>query len=363
MKQLFTPYLTLLQKVLQSGVNTSNTKALYNVNVKFDLTPLNHSDHNSYRLALPEKRGTLSSSMKYAIAEAAWYRKATQEIDLIVPFGKIWANMVDDENKVQSNYGYQLTHNQDIHKKIRELVETGFTRLSILSNDNQSCENDLVCNNFIELMLTNHISHYALDGRVIARSIDVIYGLPYDFFALQGLMAYVGTILKSKYHKITNLRTATFNIINCHWYTNQLPSGDELSSILSESACNALYIEDFSSTPFHPDFDINQIQSVEDVKAFRNGVTYSQGELTTFSSFAQRAEHPFFIRQYGSLEDAEMSLKDFFEDNDRVDAIIQKLKVNPFDRKAIIKDDEKVAYLVCVNPEKGYFNQLLYYCS
>lgn len=233
-KSIINPYNDLLTKIVREGYETPITRMLMDQSITFDLHPLNISSTN-WNMMMPLKRGSITSSMKYAAAEAVWYLAQTREIDLIVKYGKIWAKMTDDQGLINSNYGYQLSHNQNLTDKLEELFETSKTVLNIISTENQDSTTDLVCNNQVVLSLAvGFDGAYELSAKVNARSIDVMFGLPYDMFAAQGLMCIIAEALHHTYEIDVHLDTLTFNISNVHWYHRQNPSEEQLAELSSE---------------------------------------------------------------------------------------------------------------------------------
>ena len=228
------PYNRLLTEIVRDGFETPITKMLLDKHVTFDLRALNIGKGN-WQMIMPAQRGSMAGSVKYAAAEAVWYLAHTRDIDLIVEYGKIWKTMVDDKGKINSNYGYQLTHNQNIMDQLELLYQTGHTSLAIISPDNMLSTTDLVCNNRVDLSLSmTGTDAFNLSATVNARSIDVIFGLPYDMFAAQGLMCMVADYLQRAYAVTVSLADLTFKMSNVHWYLRQNPSEEELAHLSSE---------------------------------------------------------------------------------------------------------------------------------
>lgn len=244
-KSIINPYNDLLTKIVREGYETPITRMLMDQSITFDLHPLNINS-TDWNMMMPLKRGSITSSMKYAAAEAVWYLAQTREIDLIVKYGKIWAKMTDDQGLINSNYGYQLSHNQNLTDKLEELFETSKTVLNIISTDNQNSTNDLVCNNQVVLSLSAGFDGaYELAAKVNARSIDVMFGLPYDMFAAQGLMCMIAEALHNIYEINVHLDTLTFDISNVHWYHRQNPSEEQLAELSSE-----MLVIPYQKTPY-----------------------------------------------------------------------------------------------------------------
>lgn len=349
------PYNQALRDIILFGQKTDTTLALYNYSLTFNLRKMNDYIKSDYSLFLPYKRGKLTTSAKYGIAEAIWYRKLTNEIDLIVPFGKIWEKMTDENGFINSNYGYQLTKNQNVNDKIKELedVISGdavYKKVDfyIASVDNQHSMSDLVCNNKIELILQKTVDdQIELSARIVARSIDVIFGLPYDMFAAQGFMTYVAHQLNETmhYHNIVTLAELTFDIINMHWYLNLDPSEEQLAELSGE----VVVVKDAYYLPFNMTTEeINNIKTVEQIKEYRDKVDSEKTSIQTIYDDLIVNESQIdgisFTREelinYLSIFDSYKEIKD------RVERIFELLDANKHERKVLImQSDNTLRYI------------------
>lgn len=260
------PYNDLLTKIVNHGVETDCTHALYNEEITFNLEPLCQKKHSLYRylLAMPEKRGSRKSFIKYALAEAVWYRQSTRAIDMIKEFGPIWESMTDANGHVNSNYGYQLHENQQLCHDIKHLPTAKEQSFMIASHSNMTSPNDLVCNNRIDVCLSEENGEWILDARVVARSIDMIMGLPYDMFAAQGFLAKIASTLQLQHRRAVRLRELTFHIANVHWYYVHTPSQAELDALSTN-----IVVIPFEHTPFYR-FDELRLANAAKVREYRD---------------------------------------------------------------------------------------------
>lgn len=361
MTSIIKPYNDALVNLFKNGEKTDSTLALYNQNIHFDLRPMNREDHN-YSLFMPVQRGKMKSNVKYGLAEAVWYRHLTNDPSMIIPFGKIWDQMKDENGLVNSNYGYQLVTNNDVQQVIDDLVLAVNMRKSVTiplyisSQENQFARHDLVCNNKIDVMLTVSDDTYYLSANVTARSIDMIFGMPYDMFAFQGLLAYLATMVNREfaYEKVLTLESLSFHIINMHWYLSQSPSQEDIDSLSDE----VIIYEKVTETPFVMTSDeIRAISTTEEIKAYRDeqAEKYSSvrmitgRDLSIFNAFGPQ------ILEFDKLEDVENVLKthtvftnslDNAETYRRIDEVIEYLKANEFDRKTLVMyTNDTLAYV------------------
>lgn len=358
------PYNRLLTAIVRNGYQTPITKMLLDQHVTFDLRPLNIGN-GDWQMITPARRGSLAGSMKYAAAEAVWYLAHTRKIDLIVKYGKIWKQMTDDQGLINSNYGYQLVHNQNIEDCLEQLYQAGRTSLSIISQSNMNSTNDLVCNNRIDLRLSlAEADVMSLAATVNARSIDVIFGLPYDMFAAQGLMCMVADYLERTYHVHVRLTDLTFKMSNVHWYLRQNPSEEELAHLSTE----VLTIP-YRQTPYAINGLINRSLSDDDYQAliqqYRKTMVDKQMLLRVFS---ERDHEPAnyvlpgrdVICVKDQLDDVEKFLYNYcselVDDQHQADALLEhwqtvmrpRLEANQFDRKVVWISDKRASVILYV---------------
>lgn len=372
MQYLIQPYHQLLTKIANHGVDTEITKALYNEKILFDLMPLNTLNHDNemiYSLFLPDKRGLKNTTVKYGIAEGIWYRQATQKIDAIVKYGKIWNEMTDDEGNVNSNYGYQIKNNNDVISQIERMKENydlnGYAveEFYIANQENQFSRTDCTCNNKIAISLTCNKGKLVLDANVYARSIDVMFGLPYDTFTFHGLMAMVAeelTDLMNNEQQIY-LSSLAFNIVNVHWYKR-----DNITQEAIDNLTNDLILVPHSVTPYsniRKDFthyDEDDIIESRDFAQSHVTVKSVQSKYRDLSYLNEIMPNVIISEKAKNSRELERTLKFLLNDeNDavtelRIQSVIDYLNLNPHDRKTIIMSKNRnLAYVSYIN-EKYY---------
>lgn len=205
-----TSYTYMLQRCIRHGKPKANTRSLGQTFFSFGIP-----EEYAGLLVFPEKRMGLTTYTSYALAEAAWYMSRDRKVDWISDYGPIWKNMVDNDGLVNSNYGYQLYNNNDLTRKL-ELNEPVY--YNILNYENSKSIYDVPCNNVVVAELRNDGLHmYSL-----ARSIDLIYGLPFDMIALQAF----GYILLQQQGIDTYVSQVSFEMIDAHVYDNMIPKLD-----------------------------------------------------------------------------------------------------------------------------------------
>lgn len=332
------PYNDLLHKIIEKGFKTDTTIALIDESITFDLNALNQEDH--YSLILPKNRAYLDTSSKYAIAEAIWYRAATRSIDIIKPFGRIWEQMIDHEGQINSNYGYQIKNNNiSLDDSTDQLLKKGKVSLYIASFKNQDSASDLVCNNKITFYYDSESKK--LECLIHARSIDVLFGLPYDFFAAQGLMTMIAHLINKKTNTFTLLETMTFSVANIHWYLSQKPNKESLQYLSND----VIVIEDSNSTPYSNDYQYKEI-STDEVKKYRDNIDYQslvyeivnkKRDLNIYSGFDYHYTHATLEEAIDFYKDEIHYEEEHFEFlNHHINIIKQRLEKNPWDRKSLL---------------------------
>lgn len=329
--------------VVDLGLDSPTTKYLLNRSIVLD-----RGDLKSNEIALPMFRANrMKSSLKYALAEMYWYASKRLDTELISKFGPIWKKMEDSSGLINSNYGYQIFNNQDYFEKLKELAETNQTTFFIASKDNQSSRSDLVCNNAVRVILSKDQTSLNLEVR--ARSIDLMYGYPYDVFAAQLLgSVIIRDLLRSNYLDLEpEFSYVRFDIENVHIYKKDLAQLDRVN--LETLDDSSMIIYDLSSETIDrlrsEDYQNSNIAIVEE---FRE----SEFENHRISKIDQDKEHgysDFLIYLADNYHDIERSIKRHVEvDNclrDRIRDILSRLDEDQYDRKNLIVKDNVLIYI------------------
>lgn len=358
---LIQPYNQLLKKIVHQGTETDSTLALYDQRVLFDLRSLNAIQEDGLHryLFLPNVRGGYTkTSMKYAITEAVWYQQQTQEINTIAQYGKIWNDMVNEKGLVNSNYGYQIANNQNVNATIQcmreKLLHEGQAQdeFYIINKDNQHARHDCVCNNKIAISVNKCSKEgtYEIDANVYARSIDVMFGLPYDTFAALGFMNMIAHELEQDDHiKQIRFNSLAYDIINVHWYLRDRPIESNIEHLSNSIQCIDSLETPYSSFDATHHYQNVSDEEVKDIRNFCYDRTYSYELKNDEKPLQIKSHFPKVIKSkpIKSLKEAIRYVNYMVEFSDdplnhlRIDDVKDYLIDNCFDRKAVIMDDYK----------------------
>lgn len=188
-----------------------------------------HLDLPKDYIIIPEKRGHLQTTLKYPMAELIWYNSESRKVDIISEFGSIWKSMVDENGLVNSNYGYQTSRvmkkmfgeDNYLEKAAKYLMNNGELIINILDNETIYAKHDMPCNNIFKYVYNKDTKE--ITCLIIARSLDLIFGYPYDAFYAQvlghNLMSAMNNIEESEDYY---LKQIDYIPINGHIYTRDL---------------------------------------------------------------------------------------------------------------------------------------------
>ena len=163
---------------------------------------------------------------KYFLGELAWYLKQDRNVDFINTFSSFWKNIADEDDNVNSNYGYLLFGKQ-IQWALDSLKKDINTRqgISFVSNPQvqYSGNKDFVCTMYLNFW----IRHNKLNMKVQMRSNDIFYGLTFDapFFAFVQQQMYLW--LRETYPDLS-LGTYYHCADNIHFYERHFELAQEI---------------------------------------------------------------------------------------------------------------------------------------
>ena len=133
-----------------------------------------------------------SSQSKYIAAEFLWYFMGRNDVEYISKFAKFWESIKNDDDTVNSSYGYLLFNNKNEHGMtqyrwaLESLAQDKDSRQAVLHfnlpTHQRSGNKDFVCTMYGIFQIRDN----KLNFTVSMRSNDVILGLPTDiaFFAI-----------------------------------------------------------------------------------------------------------------------------------------------------------------------------------
>ena len=113
----------LFDEIINNGQDCSNgTKQIFNTLIEIEKPELNLMN-TSYR----------KWSKTYADYEWDWYLSGNPNAEEISERASIWKSMMDENNEVNSNYGYQWNRNAQLYKVIELLKKDNTTRKASIS--------------------------------------------------------------------------------------------------------------------------------------------------------------------------------------------------------------------------------------
>jgi len=189
-------------KIMWDGVKFDNTMALFNIGFYIE-KPLDNNilaDHRKW-------------NKEYAEAEWQWYLSGDPNVDKLGEiYGKvpeIWQRMVDGNNEVRSNYGWQWERNYQLDYVVAKLKDNPNTRHAAISiydgKEHHYYAKDTPCTYAVQFTVLNN----KLNMSVVMRSNDLWYGFcndQYCFSKLQKLVSErTGYEIGTYYHFAHNL--------------------------------------------------------------------------------------------------------------------------------------------------------------
>ena len=151
---------------------------------------------------------------KYLVSEFVWYMSGALSVEFIGNFASLWKHICDDQNEINSNYGFQVFHKplDVVNKTVRSIGSSPFMWVyNELRKDKDSrravihytWENmfriknikDFVCTQLQQFFIRDNI----LTSTVYIRSSDIIRGLTFDIPWWSFVQQLLVTILKDRY--------------------------------------------------------------------------------------------------------------------------------------------------------------------
>lgn len=127
-----------------------------------------------------------TGAIKYLCRELlAYFKGSLKASDGLAQASKFWMTLVDEDGKINSNYGYYVFHEEVSGTKnqyewvIKRLLDNPDSRRAIINinqNYHKSDTKDFPCTVAMQFFIKNNY----LNCEIMSRSTDVITGLPYD---------------------------------------------------------------------------------------------------------------------------------------------------------------------------------------
>lgn len=188
--------------IIDKGIIVNDTKTIYNTCITL-LNPLDNIIKTKWR----------KWNENYAKFEWDWYLSGDRNALEISKRAKIWESMMDENNNVNSNYGFQWSRSNQLNKVI-EMLKTNPTtrRASISIYDGKEIdlyEKDTPCTYSINFYIDNEDK---INMQVMMRSNDLVFGFCNDQYCFSNLLHYVS----EKINK--NVGTYFHYVCNMHIY-------------------------------------------------------------------------------------------------------------------------------------------------
>ena len=165
-------------------------------------------------------------SLRYTLGELQWYFSGSNKVSDIAPYAKMWKDLSDDGETVNSAYGYRIFHQfgfDQLEYCINKLKSNKYDRQAVIHIKDASNKptKDTPCTCLIQFTCYQG----RLNAHVYMRSNDIWLGLPYDvvfFTCLQQIVAErVGLPMGTYYHTVGDL-----HLYEKHWNKQVKYSGD-----------------------------------------------------------------------------------------------------------------------------------------
>ena len=178
----------LYDYITHHGVDFAGTRTVFNAGFTVE-QPMDNVITADFR----------NFNLDYAENEWQWYLSGDPNVDKLgaihgfVP--KVWTRMVDHNNEVRSNYGWQWERNDQLDKVVQMLQENPDTRQAAISiydgKEINTYRNDTPCTYSVQFTI------YAgeLNMAVLMRSNDLWFGYCNDQYCFSKLQDHVATRL------------------------------------------------------------------------------------------------------------------------------------------------------------------------
>ncbi len=188
----------LYLRIKHEGVKRLDTKTLFNVGFYLE-EPMDNIIRSKNR----------NFNTVYAEREWSWYESKDPSAIEISKYAPIWKNHMDENGKVNSNYGWQLDRNEQLNKVVEILKKEKHSRQAVVSiydgKEMSKYKYDTPCTNSIHFQIVNE----KLCMTVNMRSNDLWYGFCNDQYCFSKIQEKVSNILNVEigwyYHFASNI--------------------------------------------------------------------------------------------------------------------------------------------------------------
>lgn len=180
------------------GIEQNGTKMILNTGFYIN-NPFNNDIKTSYR----------NWKKKYAEIEWKWYLSKDRSVKELKKHAKIWDNMHNGDDIVNSNYGFQWSRGEQLEFVVSELTKNPNSRRAVITiydgKENNLHSLDTPCT----LNITFNVINKRLNMSVLMRSNDLWFGFCNDQYCFSKLQALVAKKLKLDigwyFHFVNNL--------------------------------------------------------------------------------------------------------------------------------------------------------------
>ncbi len=187
-----------MRMIMTLGHKFADTKTLFNVGFLIK-NPTDNIITTDYR----------KFSTKYAEREWDWYMSGNRNAEKISLYAPIWANHMDEDGNVNSNYGWQWKRENQLEYVVEQLRSNKETRQAVVSiydaKEHSEYKYDTPCT----LSIHFQVLHDKLNMTVNMRSNDLWYGFCNDQYQFSNLLQMVAEMVDldvgTYYHFASNL--------------------------------------------------------------------------------------------------------------------------------------------------------------
>lgn len=155
---------------------------------------------------------------RFACAEAAWILSGDSKVSTISPYSKMISKFSDDGVHYFGAYGVKIM--DQIEYLGRAFKKDLFTRQAVINiwREKPPASNDIPCTLNLQFMLRMEAGELTLNVNDNMRSSDAWLGIPYDWFSISMVGAYVAIYLSNLLGVCITLGNLRINTMSQHLY-------------------------------------------------------------------------------------------------------------------------------------------------